>query len=120
MTSTGLVDPREEQVVRKVDPREEQVVERNGRLSLAQRKIRVEGKFFIRGRQRIRIQGVTYGPFAPDAEGQPFPTRRRVQEDFALMREGGINAIRTYTVPPEWFFHLAEEQEMAVLVGMPW
>ncbi|MGO9913631.1 MAG: glycosyltransferase [Isosphaeraceae bacterium] len=109
MISTGLVDSREEQVA-----------SRDGGLTLARHKVRVDGKFFSRGGQRIRIQGVTYGPFAPDAEGQPFPMRSRVQEDFTLMRGGGINAIRTYHVPSEWFFRLAEEQKMAVLVGMPW
>jgi GT2 family glycosyltransferase len=83
-------------------------------------RVRVEGKFLARGTQRLRVQGVTYGPFAPDAEGQPFPPLDAVTRDFGGMRAAGINAVRTYHVPPEWFLHLADEWGMAVLVGVPW
>src|SRR5262249_62321311 len=33
----------------------------------------VDGKFLTRGGQRLRVRGVTYGPFAPTADGEPFP-----------------------------------------------
>ncbi|HEY7158026.1 MAG TPA: glycosyltransferase, partial [Gemmataceae bacterium] len=68
----------------------------------------------------MRIHGMTYGPFAADADGQPFPVPHLVREDFARMRTVGINAIRTYHVPPEWFLHLADESGMTVFVGIPW
>src|SRR5262245_44499643 len=75
---------------------------RNGPLPCAHGRVRVDGKFLARGRQRLWVRGVTYGPFAPDAEGQPFPTPDRVADDFARMRAAGVNAVRTYHVPPEW------------------
>src|SRR6266852_1466750 len=62
--------------------------------------IRVDGKFFARARDRLRVRGVTYGPFAPDDKGYPFPGPDRVSKDFARMRALGINAVRTYHVPP--------------------
>jgi GT2 family glycosyltransferase len=81
---------------------------------------RVEGKFLARGRRRLRVCGVTYGPFAPNADGQPFPARERVAEDFARMCGAEINALRTYHVPPDWLLAEADEQGLAVFVDAPW
>jgi beta-galactosidase/beta-glucuronidase len=80
----------------------------------------VAGKLFARGPERMRVRGVTYGPFAPDAEGQTFPAPARAAEDFARMRAAGINAVRTYHVPPEWLLRLAEDGGLAVFFGIPW
>jgi GT2 family glycosyltransferase len=80
----------------------------------------VDGKCFVRGGQRLRVRGVTYGPFAPDADGQPFPARERAGEDFAAMRAAGVNAVRTYHLPPEWLLDLADEQGMNLLIDVPW
>src|SRR5437016_1478286 len=71
---------------------------------------RVDGKFFARGLGRWRPQGVTYGPFAPGADGEPFPRPELVRADFGAMRAAGVNAIRTYHLPPEWLLHRADEQ----------
>src|SRR5262249_45541637 len=92
----------------------------DGRPPGVQQRVRVDGKFFARGGQRLRVHGVTYGPFAPDAEGQPFPTWQRVGEDFARMRAAGINAVRTYHVPPEWLLRLADAEGTAAFVGLTW
>src|SRR5439155_22263058 len=83
-------------------------------------RLRVEGRFFSRAAQPLRIQGVTYGPFAPDRDGLPFPGRDWVIKDLAAMRSAGINALRTYHVPPEWLLELADEQELALLIDIPW
>jgi GT2 family glycosyltransferase len=82
--------------------------------------VRVDGKFLVRGNRRVRVQGVTYGPFAPDHQGEQFPTPRRVAEDFACMRAAGINSVRAYHIPPEWFLDLADEHGMLVFVDVPW
>jgi O-antigen biosynthesis protein len=81
---------------------------------------RVDGKYFARGVERLHIQGVTYGPFAPDGFGHQFPALPVVRRDFGLMREAGVNAIRTYHVPPNWFLSTADECSIAVLVDVPW
>jgi O-antigen biosynthesis protein len=83
-------------------------------------RVHVDGKSFARGGQRFRVQGVTFGPFAPDADGAQFPSPRQVEDDFASMASAGVNAIRTYHVPPEWLLGLAEDQGMAVLIDVPW
>ena len=43
-----------------------------------------------------------------------------VARDFALVREAGVNAIRTYTVPPRWLLDLAAAHGLYVMVGLPW
>jgi len=78
------------------------------------------GKFFFRGAEKFFVRSVTYGPFAPSEDGTQFPRPALVQRDFALMRELGANAIRTFTVPPLWLLDLALEYGIVVLVGLPW
>jgi glycosyltransferase involved in cell wall biosynthesis len=80
----------------------------------------VDGQAFALGGQRLCIQGVTYGPFAANAAGEPLPEPNRVGEDFDQMRDAGVNAIRTYHVPPDWLLDLADAQQMHVLVDVPW
>src|SRR5689334_16445617 len=46
---------------------------------------RVEGKFLAVGTERLHVRGVTYGTFAPDADGGRFPTPDRVERDFEFM-----------------------------------
>src|SRR5258707_12742814 len=93
-------------------------VTRNGTCSTATR-VRVDGKFLARGRQRLRIHGATYGPFAPGADGQPFPTPEAVREDLARMRAAGMNSVRTYHVPPKWLLDLADECAMTLFIDVP-
>lgn len=83
-------------------------------------RMRVEGKFFAWGKRRLRLKGVTYGPFAPDANGDPFPASSRVVEDFDHMQAAGINAVRTYHLPPTWFLGQADVKGMGVFVDVPW
>jgi GT2 family glycosyltransferase len=83
-------------------------------------RVRVDGKFLTRGGRRLRVQGVTYGPFAPNEAGEPFLDEARVRDDFARMRAAGVNAVRTYHLPPEWFLCLADEEGLSVFLDVPW
>src|SRR6516225_5096892 len=89
-------------------------------------RVRVDGRFFARAARedapgwQFRVRGVTYGPFAPNGAGEPFPAPDRVGEDFARMRDAGINSVRTYHVPPEWLLRAADELGLAVFVDVPW
>jgi len=80
----------------------------------------VDGLSFARGGRKLRVRGVTYGPFPPDAQGEPFPVRERIADDFGRMRAISINAIRTYHVPPRRLLELADEHDVAVFVDVPW
>jgi glycosyltransferase involved in cell wall biosynthesis len=81
-------------------------------------RVRVDGKFFAAGDERFLFRGVTYGTFAPRADGALFPERFQLERDLAAMREVGFTVIRTYTPPPEDLLELAAEQGMRVLSGV--
>jgi len=63
---------------------------------------------------------VTYGPFAHNTDGQPFPCSGQVREDLTRMRAAGINAIRTYHVPPDWLCGQIADCGLRVLIDIPW
>ena len=90
--------------------------------ALAARLVRpeVRGKFLFAGQQKLFVRGVTYGTFRPNASGQPYPGHLRVERDFAEMAANGINAIRTYTLPPRWLLDAAARCGLRVMVGLSW
>jgi O-antigen biosynthesis protein len=92
---------------------------RRGGASSASRP-RAAGKFLFVGDEKLWIRGVTYGTFRPDADGHEFHDRDRVEQDFRAMAAAGINAVRTYTVPPRWLLDLAARHGLRVMVGLPW
>jgi len=57
----------------------------------------VRGKFIFIGDRKYWIKGVTYGTFAPDAEGLQFPAPEVVEGDLAAMSANGLNTLRTST-----------------------
>lgn len=83
-------------------------------------RVRVEGKFFRVGECKFPVKGVTYGPFAPGSDGEPFASREQTRQDFTQIRELGGNVLRVYHIPPLWFLDLAKEFELRVLVDVPW
>lgn len=79
--------------------------------------VHVEGRFLFAGGEKLLVRGATYGTFAgPD----DLPDRKVVSADLAAMRAAGLNALRTYTVPPGWLLDLAAENGLRVLAGLPW
>ena len=83
-------------------------------------RIAADGKFLRLGDERYLVKGVTYGTFAPDAQGDQFPSTQQVAEDFRLMAEHGINTVRTYTAPRRELLDEAGRCGLRVLVGLPW
>ena len=79
----------------------------------------VRGRFLFSGDEKLRICGVTYGTFRPDESCNEFDPVKAAR-DFAKMASKGINAIRTYTVPPLWLLDLALQHSLWVMVGIPW
>src|ERR1041385_6224401 len=80
----------------------------------------VDGKFFRVGREKFFPKGITYGPFAPDQNGETFGTPTQVDKDFARIRELNANLVRVYYVPPRWLLDLALRHGLKVLVDIPW
>ncbi|HEY0080871.1 MAG TPA: glycosyltransferase [Pyrinomonadaceae bacterium] len=80
----------------------------------------VAGKFLFVGEEKLYVRGVTYGTFRPSEDGTQYGSPEVVERDFASMREAGINAVRTYTVPPRWLLDAAARHRLYVMVGLPW
>src|SRR3954454_25026021 len=83
-------------------------------------RVTVDGKFFRLGEKKFYVKGVAYGPFAPNAAGQPFASPEQTAADFAQIRELGANTIRIYHVPARWFLDLASDHRLKVLIEIPW
>src|SRR3712207_3404623 len=81
---------------------------------------RVSGKFIFVGEGKFYIRGVSYGTFRPGADGDEYRDPKVVEQDFAQMAANGLNAVRTYTVPPRWLLDSAQRHGLYVMVGLPW
>ncbi len=80
----------------------------------------VQGKFIFVGSEKVYVHGVTYGTFCTDEDGNEHHAPAVVERDFAQMAANGLNAIRTYTVPPRWLLDAAQRHNLRVMVGLPW
>jgi O-antigen biosynthesis protein len=78
------------------------------------------GKSLHAGDGKLFVRGVTYGTFRPDAAGEEYPSDAVVAADFAAMAAHGLNAIRTYTVPPRRVLDAAAAHGLRVMIGVPW
>ncbi|HYG33471.1 MAG TPA: glycosyltransferase [Clostridia bacterium] len=83
-------------------------------------RVTVDGKFFRRGLKKFYPKGVTYGPFAPNNEGEMFAPPAQTARDFQQIRELGANLIRVYYAPPRWLLDLAAQHGLMVFVDIPW
>ena len=78
------------------------------------------GKFLFVGDRKLYVRGVTYGTFGPDALTGETYHRDDVERDFAAIAARGMNAVRTYTLPPRWLLDVAQRHGLRVMVGMWW
>jgi len=83
-------------------------------------RIATDGKFLRVADERLLVKGVTYGTFAPDAEGYQFPSIQQIAADFRQMADLGINTVRTYTPPRRDLLDAAAREGLRVMVGLPW
>src|SRR5213593_4036492 len=78
------------------------------------------GKFLVNSGKKLWIRGVTYGTFRPCTNEDHYPDPPVVDLDFSQMAASGLNAVRTYTVPPRWLLDLAFKYKLRIMVGLPW
>src|SRR5262249_16866753 len=67
---------------------------------------------------KLWIRGVTYGTFAPDTHGTHYGSPDAVERDFTRIAANGLNAVRTYTVPPRWLLDAARRHHLRVMVDL--
>src|SRR5579859_7988637 len=83
-------------------------------------RLTARGKYLYDGERKFFARGVSYGPFTPNSRGDEYPEPARTGADFALMRELGVNLVRTYVPPPPWMFELAAKHDLRMMVGLSW
>ncbi len=93
---------------------------RQRRAEPATNRVRRDGKFFRLGNEKFYVKGVTYGPFEPNDQGDPFPDPRQARGDLEQIIELGANCLRIYHVPPKWFLDLAGEMGLKVFLDVAW
>ena len=81
---------------------------------------RVQGKSIFLGDEKLYTRGVTYGPFRPSEHSHNYHNPEVVEGDFSQIAANGLNAVRTYTVPPRWLLDIAQRHGLYVMVGLPW
>ena len=84
------------------------------------RRVAVHGRFLTVNGERFWVKGVTYGTFRPNENGEPFPTRAQVKQDFGRMREAGVNTVRLYTAPPDWVADAAADAGLFLFPDIVW
>src|SRR5262245_43853328 len=83
-------------------------------------RITVDGKFFRLGPAKFYPKGVTYGPFALNADGEAYPAPAQATRDLLQIRDLGANLLRVYYVPPRWFLDLAAAHGLRLFIDIPW
>jgi GT2 family glycosyltransferase len=82
--------------------------------------MKVRGKFLFDKDEKFYIKGVTYGTFKPDNNNFQFPDIQRIEQDFKMMSQCGINSVRTYTTPSLELLDIAAKNDLKVMAGLPW
>lgn len=81
---------------------------------------RVEGKFLSVDGRRFWAKGVTYGSFRANDEGEPFPPFAQLLDDFAQMRDAGVNTVRIYSPPSDRIADTAAEHGLYLVPDICW
>ena len=82
--------------------------------------VRVDGKFLSVDGRRFPVKGVTYGSFARNEAGEPFPPFPQLRDDFMRMREAGINTVRIYSPPSDRIADAAHSAGLHLIPDICW
>ncbi len=83
-------------------------------------RLQTKGLHFYAGDQKWLARGVTYGPFEPDRDGNPYPDTERLEADFGMIRELGANCLRLYALPTEELARAAERHGLYLFIDLSW
>lgn len=78
------------------------------------------GKFFRDGAGKAFLRGISYGPFRPNAQGEPFPEPEVLASDLAHIKAMGFDTVRLYDLPSEPLLSAAQSLGLRLLIGIPW
>ena len=80
----------------------------------------VGGKFLSSGGKSVWLNGIAYGPFAPNGEGAPFPDDVGLTRDLEHIHSLGFNLLRIYDLPTPFLLRETARLGLYLLVGIPW
>jgi glycosyltransferase involved in cell wall biosynthesis len=83
-------------------------------------RVQVDGKLFRLNGGRFYLKGFSYGPFAPNSEGEHLPERGQLRADLALMRSLGANTVRFYSAPSAGVLDSLLEFDLRAVIDVPW
>jgi len=87
----------------------------------AQMAVRPAGKFFkVDNEPSWWLNGVTYGPFPPNTDGEPFPDPPRLDSDLRMIAALGFNTLRLYSPPTPTLRTSAKKHGLRLLVTLTW
>ncbi len=66
------------------------------------------------------LNGVSYGPFPPNAAGEPWPEPARLETDFQMIRALGFNCVRLYEPPTPGLLAAAARHQLRLLPTLCW
>ena len=66
------------------------------------------------------MRGVSYGPFKPNARGEPFPEDERLASDLRHIASLGFNTVRLYELPTPAVLREVTALGLRLIVGIPW
>src|SRR5688572_19253979 len=69
---------------------------------------------------KIMLRGVTYGPFKPNTQGEPWPEPARLRADLAQIRSLGFDSVRIYELPTDELLQSCEDNHLGLFCGIPW
>jgi GT2 family glycosyltransferase len=75
----------------------------------------LDGRFFRRGNDRVRIHGIAYGPFE-----KPLTATDVIRRDLDHIGDLGFNALRVYERPSISFLDACAERGIVVFVSLKW
>lgn len=82
---------------------------------------RARGPWFVdETARKMTLKGVTYGPFAPNARGEPWPEDAQLHADLTHIRQLGFNTVRIYEPPTRAVLRACESAGLRLLCGIPW
>jgi hypothetical protein len=88
--------------------------------ALEQARLRVSGKFLRVGDEKVRLRGISYGPFRPNAAGAPFPEDSRLTSDLEHLWALKFDTVRLYDPPNDHLLSEAQRLGLRLIVGIPW
>jgi glycosyltransferase involved in cell wall biosynthesis len=83
-------------------------------------RVQVNGKHFRLDGRRFYLKGYSYGPFAPNSQGEPLPERDQLRADLEVLRSLGANTLRFYSAPSAEVLDNLLEYDIRAVVDVPW